>query len=85
MIRVACAPEPGTFSTKVRDPGLRAIAEMVGETPPRSHGRRFAKIARLRQEIPADKFPSYWAEALDDLMSAYKCICAYSCFKIHMR
>jgi hypothetical protein len=55
MIRVACAPEPGTFSTKVRDPGLRAIAEMVGETPPRSHGRRFAKIARLRQEIPADK------------------------------
>jgi hypothetical protein len=56
---------------------------MVGERPPRRAGRRFQKIAKKREEIPVDRFPSYWTEALDDLMVAYNGICAYSCFRIH--
>jgi hypothetical protein len=83
MIRVRPAPEPPSFQERVRDPGLRAIAEMVGETPPRAAGRRFAKRADRREDIDADEFPPYWTEALDDLMVAYNRICAYSCFRIH--
>jgi hypothetical protein len=83
MIRVTPAPEPPHFDRLVRIPGLRAIAEMVGERPPRRGGRRFQKIADRRQDIPPDKFPPYWAEVLDDLMTAYNRICAYSCFRIH--
>jgi hypothetical protein len=84
MIRVVPATEPSTFSNSVRNPGLRAIAEMVGETPDRPMGKRFQKLADQRELIPFDKFPSYWTEALDDLMTAYSQICAYSCFKIHV-
>src|ERR1700722_1881380 len=83
MIRVVPAREPGTFDSKVRVPGLRAIAEMVGEKPPRSGGKRFPTVAKRRKDIPAEKFPPYWTEALDDLMTAYNGICAYSCFRIH--
>ena len=83
LIRVTPAPEPATFQERVRAPGLRAIAEMVGERPPRQSGRRFQKIADRREDIPADKFPPYWTEAIDDLMRLYNQICAYSCFRIH--
>jgi hypothetical protein len=85
MIRVQEAPEPASFESAVRQPGLRAIAEMVGEepVPPRKKGRKFKKIADSRDKIPAERFPSYWTEALDDLMVAYHRICAYSCFRIH--
>jgi hypothetical protein len=34
-------------------------------------------------EIPPEKLPSLWTRALDDLMSAYQQICAYSCIRIH--
>jgi hypothetical protein len=83
MIRVTPAPEPPTFDQRVRTPGLRAIAEMVGEKPYRRGGRRFQKRADRRGDIPAEEFPTYWTEALDDLMTAYDRICAYSCFRIH--
>lgn len=83
MIRIVPAEEPDTFAASVRTPGLCAIAEMVGETPVRSSGKRHTKIAEKRENIPFDKFPSYWTRALDDLMKAYSRICAYSCFKIH--
>jgi hypothetical protein len=33
MIPVEPAPEPPDFDKKVRQPGLSAIAEMVGEPP----------------------------------------------------
>ncbi len=68
MIRVIPAPEPPAFDKRVRKPGLRAIAEMVGEKPYRRGGRRFQKLADRREDIPAEKFPPYWTEALDDLM-----------------
>lgn len=83
MIRVTPAPEPATFDEVVRQPGLRAIAEMIGEKPPRKKGRWFSKIADSRNKIPSDYFPSYWTLALDDLMTAYNQICSYSCFRIH--
>jgi hypothetical protein len=83
MIRGTPAPEPATFQERVRTPGLRAIAEMVGERPSRRSGRRFQKLADRREDIPADKLPPYWTEALDDLMKLYNQMCAYSCFRIH--
>lgn len=85
MIRVREAPEPPTFKEAVREPGLRAIAELAGEAPvpPRRSGRKFKEVADSRDGIPPQKFPRYWTRALDDMMKAYDGICAYSCFRIH--
>jgi hypothetical protein len=85
VIPVKLAPEPPSFDLLIRQRGLRAITEMVGKTPvtPRPGGRPFKKIATREQDIPPEKFPAYWVNALDDLMSAYGEICAYSCFRIH--
>lgn len=85
MIPVVPAPEPPGFKDAVYEPGMRAIAEMVGKTPPfkRKGGRKFKKIATRERDIPAEKLPDYWVGALDDLMAAYHQICAYSCFRIH--
>ena len=84
MIPVTPAPEPSAFDKKVRQPGLRAIAELAGEqpTPPRTAGQPHAPVAASRGEIPADKFPPYWREMLDDLMDSYHRICAYLCLYI---
>ncbi len=45
MIHVEPAAEPPSFNDTVREPGRRAIAEMVGKTPevPRTAGRPFAQ------------------------------------------
>lgn len=85
MIPVRPAPEPKTFDEKVRRPGLRAIAEMVGKRPPykRTAGKPLKKISARERDIPAKRFPAYWTKALDDLMSAYDEVCAYTCFRIH--
>ncbi len=85
MIPVKATKKPKNFDEKVRNPGLRAIAEMVGKTPayPRTGGKAFKKIAKRQCDIPADKFPAYWTEVLDELFTAYNEICAYSCFRIH--
>ena len=83
MIRVVLADEPASFEDAVRKPGLRAIAEMVGERPARKAGKRYPKIADRREDIPADRFPEFWTSVLDDLMECYDRVCAYSCFRIH--
>jgi hypothetical protein len=85
MIRVAPAPPPEGFDATVRQPGLRALAELVGEAPEtqRGAGRSFKKIAERREDIPPVKLPPYWTRALDDLMEAYQRVCAYACFRIH--
>ncbi|MEM9454171.1 MAG: hypothetical protein AAGF11_08320 [Myxococcota bacterium] len=85
MIPVRKAPRPPGFDDKVRKPGLRAIAEMVGKTPsyPRRRGRPFLARYERERDIPANEFPTYWTKALGDLMDAYGEICAYSCFRIH--
>lgn len=85
MIRVQPAEAPPSFEAKVRIPGLRALAEQVGEPPPtpRTGGRPFKKIAARREDIPPKKLRDYWTRALDDLMERYDYVCAYACFRIH--
>jgi hypothetical protein len=78
MIPVEPAPEPPDFDSKVRQPGLSAIAELVGEPPKiKRRGPRRRKIANHREEIPSDSFPPFWRAALGDMMRAYHRICAY--------
>jgi hypothetical protein len=78
MIRVEPAPEPPDFDRKVRQPGLSAIAEMVGEPQLlRRRGRRRTQVANRREEIPSELFPPFWRDALEDLLLAYGRICAY--------
>lgn len=84
MIRVRLAPEPRTFETQVRIPGLRAIAALVGEAPAvEGRGRPRRAIARERADIPAAAFPPYWRNATDDLLGAYDRVCAYACLYIY--
>jgi hypothetical protein len=85
VIPVTPAQEPAGFDAKVRQPGFRAIAEMVGKAPAikRAAGKPFKKLATRERDIPPEKFPPYWTEALDDMTKAYDEICAYSCFRIH--
>ncbi len=85
MIPVALAPVPPEFNAKVREPGLRAIAEMVGKPSPypRTAGKKHAKVANQEQEIPADVFPAYWREALPEMLVAYQRRCAYLAMYIH--
>lgn len=83
MIRVEQAPEPADFDKKVRQPGQRAIAEMTGTLGlPKRTGRPRAVIASSADEIPADKFPPLWTEALSDLLEGYGRVCAYMSFYI---
>jgi len=82
VIPVSPAPEPPDFDCAVRQPGGRATAELVGETPRRRAGHRFAKVAGTREQIPAGSFPPYWRMALDDLHAAYGRVCAYLCVRI---
>ena len=78
MIRVELAAEPANFDQVVRQPGLSALAEMVGEPPLlKRRGRRREKIADQRDDIPSDKFPPYWTDVLPELLTAYGRICAY--------
>jgi hypothetical protein len=83
LIRVTPASEPPHFDQEVRIPGLRAIAELVGESsdPPRSGPRR-QKVAERREDIPADAFPPFWRKILPDLAERYRRLCAYSCLYI---
>jgi len=84
MIPVKQAPEPETFDALVRQPGLSAIAELVGEpTTIRRRGPKRKKVADHRSSIPADDFPPLWRKALDDLVIAYDSTCAYWCLRIH--
>ena len=83
MIHVAPAAEPANFDSKVRQPGLRAIAELTGAPNlPKRRGRKRAAIAASPDEIPADKFPPVWTEALPELLEAYGRVCAYMSFYI---
>lgn len=83
MIRVELAPEPEDFGQKVRQKGLDAIAELVGEIPSnKRRGPKRKKLADSREKIPSDKFPPFWRDALDDMLDSYSRICAYMCVYI---
>lgn len=80
MIRVNLAPEPPGFDLAVRQRGLSAIAELIGLPPTiKRSGPRRKKIANRREDIPPESFPDYWTAAIDDLLRAYRRICAYVC------
>src|SRR4051794_11343324 len=85
MIPVALAPVPPEFEATVREPGLRAIAEMVGKPSPypRTSGKEHGKIANDEQDIPSDASPPYWREALPAMLVAYERRCAYLAMYIH--
>ncbi|MBX9764813.1 MAG: hypothetical protein K2Y24_17670 [Pseudomonadaceae bacterium] len=83
MIGVELTAEPQDFDAKVRQPGWRAIAELAGEPGlPKRKGRPRQAVANSREQIPADKFPSYWTEALPELRAAYRHVCSYVCVYI---
>lgn len=78
MIRVTPAPEPESFNATVRQPGLSAIAELVGEEPlVRRPGPRRKKRCDRRDDLKGEDFPPFWTAALDDLYARYHRICAY--------
>lgn len=78
MIPVAPAQEPPHFDTKVRQKGLSAIEELVGRKPRlKRPGRRRKKIANREADIPAEAFPPFWRDALEDMLQAYERRCAY--------
>lgn len=90
MIRVEPAPEPENFNNSVRLPGLSAIAELIGEPPlihrPGSRRQQLVINGRpitQRDEIPPEAFPPFWqGECLQELLTAYRRICAYVCVYI---
>ncbi len=83
MIRVKAANEPDTFDALVRQPGLQAIAELVGDPCAKvRRGPKRAPVATERDKIPPSAFPPLWCEAADDLLTAYHRICAYACVYI---
>ncbi len=83
MIRIEVAAAPARFEERVRLPGLRAIAELVGEDSGRKRrGRVRARLAERREDLPAGSFPAFWNRILDDLETAYFGICAYCCLFI---
>ncbi|MFM0085062.1 hypothetical protein P0D72_40360 [Paraburkholderia sediminicola] len=78
MIPVEKKDAPNDFDSRVRQKGLYAIAELVGELPEkRRRGPPRKSVAVSRDEIPADKFPPYWRDVLPDMALAYGRMCAY--------
>ena len=83
MIRVTLAAEPPSFDGTVRQPGLDALRELVGEAPlAKRRGPKRKKLADSRDAIPADALPPLWRLALDDMLDGYKRLCAYTCLYI---
>ena len=78
MIRVSLAEEPPEFDSNVRQPGLDAIRELVGQKPnARRTGPKRKKVARRPQDIPARLLPPFWRNALPWMCESYQRICAY--------
>lgn len=78
MIPVKLAAEPDDFDRNVRQKGLAAIDELVGRAPrTKRRGPRRPKVADKKSDIPADKFPPFWRDVLDEMMDAYHQRCAY--------
>lgn len=83
MIPVRPAPEPPDFDRTVRQPGLGAIAELVGEPSTfRRPGPRRDKVADRREDLKSKHFHPFWTEATGSLLAAYDRLCAYACLYI---
>ncbi|AZE95606.1 hypothetical protein C4J96_3505 [Pseudomonas orientalis] len=83
MIRLTLAQEPAGFDKKVRQPGLRALEEMIGNPVVRAPGKKRKVVATRKRDIKGSDFPPYWTEALPDMLKAYDRLCAYTSFHIH--
>jgi 5-methylcytosine-specific restriction endonuclease McrA len=79
VIPVKPAEPPSNFNELVRQKGLDALAELVGETrsKPRPGPKRKAAPYRSREEIPPDRFPPLWRDVLPAMLSSYRRLCAY--------
>ena len=81
MIPVAPQGEPEAFDEAVRQPGRRAITELLGlpgrETRP---GRPRKAVGRAGLKVT--HLSDYWRACLDDLHQRYGGICAYLCIYI---
>ena len=83
MIRVQLRPEPDAFDQTVRQPGLSAIAELVGEEPlPDQQPLNPQQVFHDRASIPGRRFPNYWKHARCDLLRAYDRTCAFSGLRV---
>lgn len=83
LIPVVLRPAPADFAETVRNPGLSAIAEMVGEVvTPNRRGPKRKKIAERREDLPASCFPDFWTRVLSELFTAYSGICSFCCLYI---
>jgi len=81
VIRVAPQPEPAGFDVEVRQPGRRAIAELLGVSGlPRRRGRPRAAVGQVGLKV--GHLNPYWWACLDDLNRLYGGICAYLCLYI---
>lgn len=85
MIRVTRADAPADFDRQVRQKGLCALLELVGDpSAPKRSGRPRKVVATCVNDIPAEKLPPYWQGwCLEQLRSAYKQTCAYLGMRIH--
>lgn len=84
MIPVTLAKEPASFDKRIRQRGLSAIDELVGRPPRQTHpGPKRNQCATREEDIPADKFPALWTEALPEMLEAYERRCAYLAMYIH--
>ncbi|MCC6556298.1 MAG: hypothetical protein IT372_25335 [Polyangiaceae bacterium] len=83
MIPVTPAAEPPTFDARVREPGLSAIAELVGEPGTlKRPGPKRKQVAKRREDLKPEHFRPLWREMTEDLLTAYGRVCAYACLYI---
>lgn len=89
MIHVTPAAKPPDFDKTVREPGLSAISELIGKGPlikRRGPKRKQFVIKKKKvtkpEDIPPDAFPTYWTNALPELLESYDRICGYVCVYI---
>lgn len=89
MIPVTLAGEPESFDEHVRKRGGVAIQRVLGKSV-KAAGRKPTRTYARPEDIPGDKFPTYWTEvrgsdhksALDDMMEKYGQFCAYLAMRI---
>jgi hypothetical protein len=83
VIHVEPQPEPDDFDATVRQPGLSALAELVGQPPTiKRPGPRRKQLADGIEDLRHDQLPPLWRLCLPQLAEAYRRICAYSCIYV---
>lgn len=76
-------PTPPRTSGRPFKQRVRKQRDSNGEEIKDANGNALTEPVTAEADLPPDEFPKYWTNALEDLMTSYKRICAYSCFFIH--